>query len=91
MSIAHYILAGTYCSVYGQSVQTIKSYRNAQIPPPPCLTHISHLLGTYSYVSSVSLGRECDLSEEPFGTLGKCKGKGQLCTGTEALYRPYGP
>ena len=22
---------------------------------------------------------------------GKCKGKGHPCTGTEALYRPYGP
>jgi hypothetical protein len=34
------------------------------------LTHISHLLGTDSQIISVSLGRECDVSEEPLATLG---------------------
>ena len=35
--------------------------------------------------------RELQVSDKCLSSLGRKKGKGHPCTGTEALYRPYGP
>jgi hypothetical protein len=42
-----------------------------------------------------TIGKDMDDSEYNYGTIPVCKGyikgKGHPCTGTDALYRPYGP